>query len=61
MDEQKAMIADNDLIPLEIDEVLGECPVCGASPDQQCSIPDPDREGLGIELSTWVHRQRTEE
>lgn len=49
---------DNDLIPLEIDWVLGKCPVCGAESDQQCSIDDPDREGFAIELSGWIHRER---
>lgn len=52
---------DNDLIPLEIDYSLGECSICGASSDQQCSIPDPDREGFAIELGAWVHRKRIEE
>lgn len=52
------MIIENDLAPLETDYSLDECPVCGASPDQQCSIPDPNRDGFGIELGSWVHRKR---
>lgn len=55
------VIAKNDLIPLDTDWVVGECPICGASPDQQCSIPDPGRNGFGIELGSWVHRKRLEE
>lgn len=55
------VIAKNDLIPLEIDYSLGECSICGASLNQQCSIPDPDRDGFGIELGSWVHRKRIEE
>ena len=52
---------DNDLVSLPIDYSIVECPVCGATEDQQCSIPDPDREGFGIDLSSLVHRKRLEE
>ena len=34
------------------------CPICGAEPGQQCSEPDPDREGFGVELGGRVHVER---
>jgi hypothetical protein len=37
---------------------LLDCPICGANKDQMCSIPDPDREGFGIELANYVHKER---
>lgn len=34
------------------------CPICYAEPLQMCSVPDPDQEGLGIELTRRVHKAR---
>lgn len=34
------------------------CPACGATHGQACSVPDPDHEGLGIELGNQVHAGR---
>ena len=34
------------------------CDYCGAEAGQQCSYPDPDNEGLGIEVSQFVHTRR---
>lgn len=39
-------------------EFKAKCPVCGAARGQACSVDDPDREGLGIELGNQVHRVR---
>lgn len=61
MESYEELISSNDLIPLEVDYSLGDCPVCGASSDEQCSIPDPHRDGFGMELGSWVHRKRIEE
>lgn len=36
------------------------CPVCGAEPGQQCSVPDPEREGFGIELGAYIHAERAD-
>lgn len=35
-----------------------ECPMCGSEPGQCCSYEDPDREGFGIEVSSFVHSLR---
>ncbi len=34
------------------------CPVCHAEPCQMCSIPDPEQEGFGIELTRKIHKER---
>jgi len=49
---------DNKLIPITDTTDLKKCPICGARKDQMCSIPDPDREGFGIELTNAIHRER---
>lgn len=36
------------------------CPVCGAEPGQQCSVPDPDNEFLAIETGPYIHAERAE-
>lgn len=40
------------------DGLENSCPVCNAEPLQLCSIPDPEQEGLGIELIRKVHKER---
>ncbi len=36
------------------------CPVCGAEIGAQCSYPDPDQSGFGIEIGLYVHSDRLE-
>lgn len=40
---------------MEVDIV---CSTCHADIGQQCSFPDLDNEGLGIEVSGFVHSSR---
>lgn len=35
-----------------------ECPICYAEIGCNCSIPDETQPGLGIELTTKVHKSR---
>lgn len=52
------VLAD-DYLPMDNSEDW-DCPVCGAEPGQQCSVPDPEREGFAIELGPYIHRERAE-
>lgn len=38
-----------------------ECPECGAGEGDQCNAPDPESEGFGVEVSNYVHYQRSPE
>ncbi len=49
---------EGDFEPIEDCVLYGTCPVCGAEEDEPCSVPDPDNEGFGMELSSFVHVDR---
>lgn len=34
------------------------CPVCGADPAQQCTVPDPRDNNRAVELGRFVHIER---
>jgi len=50
---------------IELDDIydlsLNDCPICGSDKNQMCSISDPKREGFGIELTNFVHKERVGE
>ena len=41
----------------DMDEDI-DCPVCGATVGQQCSIPDDNNPGMSIEMGAYVHIER---
>lgn len=47
-----------ELVPIDDMVEYGWCPVCGSEPGQQCSVPDPEHPGRGIEFASRVHARR---